>query len=105
MELQIAQRKRAKIKMALQGPSGSGKTYSALSIALGLCHSWDKIAVIDTENESSHLYAHLGAYHVLSLKAPFDPEKYMEAIDYCVSSGMDVVILDSITHEWENLLD
>ena len=25
MELQIAQRKRAKIKMALQGPSGSGK--------------------------------------------------------------------------------
>ena len=54
MELQIAQRKRAKIKMALQGPSGSGKTYSALNIALGLCHSWDKIAVIDTENESSH---------------------------------------------------
>ena len=105
MELQIAQRKRAKIKMALQGPSGSGKTYSALNIALGLCHSWDKIVVIDTENESSHLYAHLGAYHVLSLKAPFDPEKYMEAIDYCVSSGMEVVILDSITHEWENLLD
>ena len=62
MELQIAQRKRAKIKMALQGPSGSGKTYSALNIALGLCHSWDKIAVIDTENESSHLYAHLGAF-------------------------------------------
>jgi 5-methylcytosine-specific restriction endonuclease McrA len=29
----------------------------------------------------------------------------MEAIDYCVSSGMDVVILDSITHEWENHLD
>ncbi len=105
MELQIAQRKRAKIKMALQGPSGSGKTYSALNIALGLCHSWDKIAVIDTENESSHLYAHLGAYNVLGVQSPFTPEKYMEAIDYCVSSGMEVVILDSITHEWENLLD
>ena len=105
MELQIAQRKRAKIKMALLGHSGSGKTYSALYIAFGLCRSWDKIAVIDTENESSHLYAHLGAYHVLSLKTPFTPESYMEAIDYCVASGMEVVILDSITHEWENLLD
>ena len=83
MELQIAQRKRAKIKMALQGPSGSGKTYSALSIALGLCHSWDKIAVIDTENESSHLYAHLGAYNVLGVQSPFTPENlptYISAI-------------------------
>ena len=105
MEFQIAQRKRAKIKMALQGPSGSGKTYSALLIAYGLSHTWDKIAVIDTENESSHLYAHLGAYNVLGIQSPFTPEKYMEAIDYCVASGMQVVILDSITHEWENLLD
>ena len=30
MNLQIAQRKNAKIKMAIQGPSGSGKTYSSL---------------------------------------------------------------------------
>ena len=105
MELQIAQRKRAKIKMALQGPSGSGKTYSSLLIANGLSHAWDKIVVIDTENESSHLYAHLGAYNVLGIKAPFTPEKYMEAIDYCVATGMQVVILDSITHEWENLLE
>lgn len=36
MQLQTAQRKRAKIKMAIQGPSGSGKTYSALLIAFGL---------------------------------------------------------------------
>ena len=105
MELQIAQRKRAKIKMALQGPSGSGKTYSSLLIANGLSHAWDKIVVIDTENESSHLYAHLGAYNVLGIKAPFTPEKYMEAIDYCVATGMQVVIIDSITHEWENLLE
>ena len=48
MELQTAQRKRAKIKMAIQGHSGSGKTYSALLVAHGLCQSWEKVAVIDT---------------------------------------------------------
>ena len=30
MEIRQAQRKQAKIKLALQGPSGSGKTMSAL---------------------------------------------------------------------------
>ena len=44
MQLQTAERKRAKIKMALQGPSGSGKTYSALLLAYGLCNDWGKIA-------------------------------------------------------------
>ncbi len=100
MEFQIAQRKRAKIKMTIQGHSGSGKTYSALLVAHGLCQSWEKGAVIDTENGSSHLYAHLGGYKVLGISAPFEPEKYMEAIDFCVASGIDVVIIDSITHEW-----
>jgi hypothetical protein len=37
MILQKAQRKRAKIKLALQGPSVSGKTYSALLLGYGLC--------------------------------------------------------------------
>ena len=34
MNLQIAQRKNAKMKMALMGPSGSGKTYSALQVRM-----------------------------------------------------------------------
>jgi hypothetical protein len=91
--------------MAIQGHSGSGKTYSALLVAHGLCQSWEKVAVIDTENESSHLYAHLGGYKVLGICSPFEPEKYIEAIDFCVASGIEVVVLDSITHEWECLLD
>lgn len=37
MNLQIAQRKQAKIKLGIQGCSGSGKTMSALYIAYGLC--------------------------------------------------------------------
>jgi hypothetical protein len=105
MKLQTATRKRAKIKMALQSPSGSGKTYSSLLIAYGLTGNWENIAVIDTENHSAELYAHLGPYKVLSLSAPYSPERYTEAIDTCVKAGMEVVILDSITHEWENLID
>ena len=105
MKLQTAQRKRAKIKLALQGPSGSGKTYSSLLIANGLCPNWSKIVVIDTENGSADLYAHLGAYNVLSIPAPFTPEKYIQAIELCEKEGMEVIIIDSVTHEWENLID
>lgn len=105
MKLQTAQRKRAKIKMGLQGPSGSGKTYSALLIAKGLSVSFEKVAVIDTENGSSELYSHLGPYKVLQLSAPFSPERYIEAINTCEKAGMEVIIIDSITHEWENLLE
>ncbi len=36
MTIRKAERRNAKIKLALQGPSGSGKTYSALQIAKGL---------------------------------------------------------------------
>jgi hypothetical protein len=104
MEIRIAERKRARIKMALQGPSGTGKTYGSLLIAKGMADSWDKVVVIDTENESSHLYAHMGGFKVLSLKEPFTPEKYIDAIILCEQAGMEVIIIDSATHEWENLL-
>lgn len=101
MQLQTAERKRSKIKLGLQGPSGSGKTYSALLLAYGLCDDWSKIAVIDSENNSSHLYAHLGAYKVLGIEAPFTPEKYIEAIHYCEKDRMEVIIIDSVSMEWE----
>lgn len=101
MILQKAERKNAKIKMALQGPSGSGKTYSALLLAYGLCNEWSKIAVIDTENHSSDLYAHLGQYNVLPISEPYAPEKYINAIQLCQAEGIEVIIIDSISHEWE----
>lgn len=105
MQLQTAQRKRAKIKMGLQGPSGSGKTLGALLTAFGLCSDWSKVAVIDTENHSADLYAHVGNYNVLHLTAPFTPERYISALEVCEKAGMEVVIIDSVTHEWENLID
>lgn len=101
MQLQTASRKNVKIKMGLQGPSGSGKTFGALLIAYGLCGDWSKVAVIDTENHSSELYAHLGNFQVLHFSKPFTPERYIEAIKACESKQIEVVVIDSISHEWQ----
>ena len=105
MNLRKSSKKQAKIKLALQGCAGSGKTYSALLLAYGLCNDWTKIAVIDSENGSADLYAHLGSYNVLSLSDSFTPETYMEAIKVCEDAGMEVIIIDSISHCWDYLLD
>ena len=100
--LRKATRQKTKLRIGLSGPSGSGKTYSALQLASGLA-AWDKIALIDTENGSGDLYSHLGGYHVLPLTAPFTPERYIEAIEACQKAGMEVIILDSATHEWDGI--
>ena len=106
MQLQKSQRSKAKIKMALQGPSGSGKTMSALLLAQGLTNGdMSKVAVIDTENGSANLYAHLGGYSVLNLEIPHSPERYIQAIDICVNAGIEVIILDSTSHCWDFLID
>ena len=101
MNLRKAERKQARIKLGLQGPSGSGKTYGALKIAFGLCGDFRKICVVDSESSSSNLYAHLGPYNVLGIGVPFSPEMYIEAIELAEKAGMEVIILDSISHEWE----
>lgn len=105
MKIRKAIRKKARIKLALQGPSGSGKTYSALLLAKGLATDWDKIVIVDTENNSADLYAHLGDYNVIPLSTPHSPERYAKAIDACIQQNVEVIILDSISHCWDYLLD
>jgi hypothetical protein len=106
MNLRPSERKKAKIKMALQGSAGSGKTYSALLLAKGLNNDdFSKVVVIDTENGSADLYAHLGNYNVLTLSPPFTPESYIQAIEVCEKAQMEVIIIDSISHAWDELLD
>jgi hypothetical protein len=99
MQLRKAQRHQAKMRLGLFGPSGSGKTYTALLIASGMV-PWEKICLIDTENGSGDLYDNLGPYNVLTLEAPFHPEKYIKAINTCQAAGIELIIIDSITHEW-----
>lgn len=96
MSFQRATRKQARLKLALVGPSGSGKTYSALQIAQGL---GGRIAVIDTERGSASLYSHLTEFDVLEL-SDFQPETYIAAIQEAVAAKYDVLIIDSLSHEW-----
>ncbi|MEA4884521.1 MAG: ATP-binding protein [Clostridia bacterium] len=92
-----AERRRAKLRLALAGPSGSGKTYSALQIAFGL---GQRITLIDTERGSGELYAHLGAYDVCAIEPPFLPQKYVDAISAAEQAGYDVITVDSLSHAW-----
>jgi hypothetical protein len=92
-----AERKKARLRLGLAGPAGSGKSYSALQIAFGL---GGRVAVIDSENGSADLYAHLGAYDVCTLEAPYTVEKYLSAIHEAEAAGYDTIIIDSLTHAW-----
>jgi hypothetical protein len=90
--------------MALKGCSSSGKSLSSLLIAKGLTNgALSKVVVIDTEN-AIDLYSHVGKFNVLSLNQPFSPESYIKAIDECEKAGMEVIIIDSISHCWNYLL-
>jgi len=108
-QLRKATRKKAKIRLGLSAVSGGGKTVSALLIAYGMVVDWNKIAVIDTESESADLYANhrlptgfvIGEFLTRPLSAPYAPERYVEAIRECEAAGVEVIIIDSITHEWD----
>lgn len=97
MQFTKAERKKSKLRLALAGPSGSGKTYGALLVAKGL---GGKIAVIDTEKGSASLYSDLVDFDVLELEPPYSPSNYVSAVKLAEKCGYDVVIIDSITHEW-----
>jgi len=97
VQFKKAERKKAKLRLALAGPAGSGKTYGALLVAFGL---GGRVAMIDTENHSGELYSHLGDYDVAVIDPPFVPEKYTEAIREAESLGYDTIIIDSLSHAW-----
>lgn len=94
---QKAMRKTAKLRLGLTGPSGSGKTWGALTIAKEL---GSKIACIDTEHGSASLYSDLCDFDVKELSAPYSPERYIAAIKEAEQAGYEVLIIDSMTHEW-----
>lgn len=91
-----AERKKAKLRLALTGVSGCGKTYSALRIASGM---GGNIAVIDTEHDSSSLYASEFDFSSINLN-DHSPEAYIKAIDDAEKEGFDIVIIDSLSHVW-----
>lgn len=115
MQLRTAQRNQTKIKAGFFGTAGSGKTYSALLTAIGLVaedienptpEEWSRVAIICTEMQddvttAADLYSDLGPFQVLPLQAKYTPERYINALDACNIPEIEVVIIDSISHEWE----
>lgn len=101
MQSRKAARRKAKIRLGLAAVAGGGKTLSSLLIAKGMTGDLAKVGVIDSENFSADLYAHLGDFNVISLEPPFSPERYIQAIKAFESEGVEVIIIDSITHEWD----
>ena len=89
-----------KAKIAFVGPTGSGKTYTSLITAHEL---GERILVIDTENKTSTKYAKVlpFKYFVLSLTPPYSIDKYVNALNYAVQRGFEVVIVDSLSHGWQ----
>ena len=104
-EIKTAERQGARLLIQLSGVSGSGKTYTALQLAYGLANNdASKIVLIDTENRRGSLYANAlpQPFRVIDFYAPFSPERYIDAIDAACKAGAEVIVIDSVTHEWES---
>lgn len=117
LKIQPAERKAAKLVLALQGISGSGKTRTAIGLAYGLAGGvGSKVGFLDTENKRGRLYADdtlfseighelgLGGpvepFLIADLAPPFTPDRYVQAIKEFQAAGVEVLIIDSVSHEW-----
>ena len=89
----------------MAGPSGPGKTYSALRVATGLAEACgSRVAAIDTEAGRIRYYAEEFDFDDIQLES-FTPESYIEMIQAAVDAGYKVLLIDSISHEWNYCYD
>jgi hypothetical protein len=111
-EIRRAERKRARLRLAVCAASNGGKTWTGLLLAFGLVEELiargelsgtaeGKVGVIDTERASADLYAHLGPFDTLQLTAPYSVDRYIAAITQLERAGYAVILLDSISHAWQ----
>jgi len=101
MQFQRATKKACKLRVAIYGPAGAGKTYTALRMAKGI---GGRVAVIDTEAGTSEKYADRFEFDVLKLEQP-TIDRMIEAWKAAVDAGYRVVVVDSLSHVWQELLD
>jgi hypothetical protein len=100
MQFKKATKQQAKLRMAIFGPSGAGKTYTALRVATGI---GGKIAVIDTERGSASKYSDRFDFDVLELEDA-NINVYQQAIQAAAQGGYNILIMDSLSHAWQELL-
>ena len=110
MAFQVKKAKREKIypKIAIIAPSGGGKTYGGLRLATGMAEEIEKetgkpakILMGNTESKRGLYYANEFDYDIVDLDPPYNPEKFVELIEFAVENGYDILIIDSSSHEWE----
>ncbi|RPD51420.1 hypothetical protein [Paracnuella aquatica] len=88
-----------KIRLALYGSSLSALTYNALRIAQGLSGDWWKVGILDVSGQA-HKFSHLGMFTTIGMSAPYSAERYFDAMTLLELAGMDVIILNTITPEY-----
>lgn len=104
MPFQKATRKLAKLRVAIFGPSGAGKTMTALRMAKGI---GGKIALIDTERGSASKYAGHPTFGFEFDTLILDDKTlrgYIDAVRAAATAGYDILIIDSLSHGWRELL-
>lgn len=98
-------------RMQISGASGSGKTYTALTAAReALKYASEfgvgsRIALVDTEMNSSTLYGGDFSFVQANWYAPYKLDDLSEYVEYLAAEGvekedMGVFILDSMSHFW-----
>lgn len=103
LNIRPAKRGGSKAIIGIAGVSGSGKTYTALLVARGMVDHPSKIGFLDTENKRGSLYADIldGPFQIGDLYPPFSPARYSQAIKEFQDAGVEVLVIDSVSHEWE----
>jgi len=106
--IEQASREGAKIVIGLAGVSGGGKTFTALLLAYGLAESdSSKVGLLCTENGRGRLNADIlpngERFRVSDFHPPFSPSRYIEGIRAFEEAGVEVLVLDSVSHEWEGI--
>lgn len=106
LNIQPVQREGARLVVMLCGVSGCGKTKTALELAYGMvAGDGSKIGFLDTENGRGKLYAddYGSPYLYGELRPPFSPARYVQAIDEFAKAKVEVLIIDSGSHEYEGV--
>lgn len=98
---QKAVKSKSKLRCAIFGPSGAGKTYTALRIAQGMGGS---IGLIDTERSSASKYADKFNFVTVDLENK-TIQGYVNMISAASKEGLSTIIIDSLSHGWQELLD
>lgn len=92
------------LRMLLMAPTGGGKTLGALAVACNLLDGSLPITAIDTEHERMKLYADaVGVKEYRVIEGNYSPETYIKEIDEAEAANPGgILVVDSVTHEWNN---